>query len=174
MDSARDLLAEKPYSEVTMAEIGQRAGIAFSAITYHFGSKRGLLVALCDDVVVAFDEMIDRLAGNLSPDPKVLAEVSAWFSSGTRRGVMLVAETMRDPELAEIMRGHFTSLLDSTRALLDGEHAEIEAQALVSMGLGALFLKQLIPERIDHVAALQEGTELMLGGIEVRDRTPDA
>ena len=169
MDAARDLLAEKPYSEVTMAEIGTRAGIAFSAITYHFGSKRGLLVALFDEVAESFDAMTDNLGGTLEADPATLATVSEWFAGGTRRGVMLVAEAFRDPELAEIVGDHFSGLLDVTAALLDDPQAEIEAQALVAMGLGALFLKQIMPERIDHLAALREGTALMLAGIAERD-----
>jgi TetR/AcrR family acrAB operon transcriptional repressor len=174
MDAARELLAEKPYSEVTMAEIGSRAGIAFSAITYHFGSKRGLLVALCDEVNETFDAMTSNLGGPLRADPEMLGEVSAWFSTGTRRGVMLVAETLRDPELAEIMRGHFEGLLDATAALMDGEDAELEAQAIVAMGLGALFLKQLLPDRIDHVEAMREGTGLMLSAIAARTQPSEA
>lgn len=170
MDAARELLAEKPYSEVTMAEIGERAGIAFSAITYHFGSKRGLLVAIFAEISQGFDALVDSLDGNLRGDAASLGEISTWFSTATRRGVMLVAETLRDPELAEIMGAYFERLLDATAGLLEGDQAEIEAQVLVSLGLGALFLKQILPERTDHLGVLGEGASLMLAGIAARDQ----
>ena len=170
MDAARELLAERPYSEVSMAEIGERAGIAFSAITYHFGSKRGLLVAIFAELTEAFDTLVDGLDGSLEGDAASLDEISSWYSTVTRRGVMLVAETLRDPELAELMGEYFARLLDTSAELFGDDHAEIEAQALISMGLGAIFLKQILPERIDHLGALGEGAALMLAGIADRDR----
>jgi AcrR family transcriptional regulator len=44
--AAAELFARKSYDKTSTADIGQLAGVAEGSIFYHFGSKRGLLVAL--------------------------------------------------------------------------------------------------------------------------------
>jgi AcrR family transcriptional regulator len=54
VDAAAELLAERGYSGVSMAEIGAKVGIAASAIYWHFPGKQDLLVEV-------FDQCLDRL-----------------------------------------------------------------------------------------------------------------
>lgn len=54
LDAASTLFAERGYNAVSLADIGERAGIVGSGIYRHFESKAGILVAL-------FEEVIDSL-----------------------------------------------------------------------------------------------------------------
>ena len=51
-DAARNLIREHGFDSVSVAEIGQRAGVAPTLVSAHFGSKSGLLYSL----VVALNE----------------------------------------------------------------------------------------------------------------------
>ena len=48
LDAAAGLLADNGYHSVSMAEIGERAGIVGSGIYRHFESKAAILVELFD------------------------------------------------------------------------------------------------------------------------------
>src|SRR5438270_10525152 len=43
---ARPLFAERPYSEVSTTDIAEAAGVTHGLLTYHFGSKRNLYLAV--------------------------------------------------------------------------------------------------------------------------------
>lgn len=45
-DAARDLIREHGFDSVSLAEIGQKAGVTPTLISAHFGSKSGLLYSL--------------------------------------------------------------------------------------------------------------------------------
>lgn len=57
LDAAAGLLAENGYHAVSMAEIGERAGIVGSGIYRHFESKAAILVKLFDRVI---DDLLDQ------------------------------------------------------------------------------------------------------------------
>src|SRR6266436_8783688 len=59
LSAAADLVAERGYHEVGMADIGAAAGITGSAIYRHFDGKSAVLVAM-------FDHVIDDLSGEAS------------------------------------------------------------------------------------------------------------
>ena len=43
---AQRLFAERPYAEVSTTEIAREAGVSHGLLTYHFGSKRNLYLAV--------------------------------------------------------------------------------------------------------------------------------
>src|ERR1700682_2409456 len=43
---ARELFADRPYSEVSTTDIANAAGVTHGLLTYHFGSKRNLYLAV--------------------------------------------------------------------------------------------------------------------------------
>ena len=59
LSAAAELVAERGYHEVGMADIGAAAGITGSAIYRHFDGKSAVLVAM-------FDHVIDDLSGEAS------------------------------------------------------------------------------------------------------------
>ncbi|MGH9068114.1 MAG: TetR/AcrR family transcriptional regulator [Acidimicrobiales bacterium] len=54
LDASRSLLREATrYTAFTLDEVAKRADVARATVYYQFGSKTGLLEALCDDLAVA-------------------------------------------------------------------------------------------------------------------------
>ncbi|NEN80438.1 TetR/AcrR family transcriptional regulator [Nocardioides zeae] len=57
LEAAAGLLADNGYHAVSMAEIGERAGIVGSGIYRHFGSKAAILVELFERVI---DDLLEQ------------------------------------------------------------------------------------------------------------------
>jgi AcrR family transcriptional regulator len=50
LDTARQLFAHQPYDQVTTSEIARQAGVAYGLIAHHFENKRGLYLAVMDEI----------------------------------------------------------------------------------------------------------------------------
>lgn len=50
IDAASALFASRPYDQVTTSEIAKRAGVAYGLIAHHFENKRGLYLAVMNDI----------------------------------------------------------------------------------------------------------------------------
>jgi AcrR family transcriptional regulator len=55
LQAVRDLLAEGTFHEATVAEIAARAGVARSTLNLHFGSRLGLIDAICEHLAETRD-----------------------------------------------------------------------------------------------------------------------
>jgi AcrR family transcriptional regulator len=64
VDAARKLFASRPYDQVTTSEIAKNAGVAYGLIAHHFENKRGLYLAVMNEIAV------EIAAVQLSPPPK--------------------------------------------------------------------------------------------------------
>jgi AcrR family transcriptional regulator len=54
--AAADLFARKPYEEIYISEIAEEAGVAHGLLFYHFKDKRGLYLAVLEQVL---DEILE-------------------------------------------------------------------------------------------------------------------
>ncbi|MDT5106573.1 MAG: hypothetical protein QOI25_4086, partial [Mycobacterium sp.] len=63
IDTARTLFAQRPYDQVTTSEIAKKAGVAYGLIAHHFDNKRGLYLAVMNDIASEIS------AVQLSPPP---------------------------------------------------------------------------------------------------------
>lgn len=52
IDAARKLFASRPYDQVTTSEIAKNAGVAYGLIAHHFDNKRGLYLAVMNEIAV--------------------------------------------------------------------------------------------------------------------------
>lgn len=64
IDTARTLFARRSYEQVTTSEIAKKAGVAYGLIAHHFENKRGLYLAVMNDIA---DEIA---AAQLAPAPE--------------------------------------------------------------------------------------------------------
>jgi AcrR family transcriptional regulator len=108
LDAARRLLAEaRSYGEFTVDAVAREAGVARATVYYQFGSKPGLLEAVCDDLAEAggLSELVNAF---MESDAKaawrrfVAAFGRFW---GADRPVMrrLRALAQLDPEVAGVI-----------------------------------------------------------------------
>ena len=51
LDAARRLFCQRPYSEVSMADLAEAAGVARGLLHHYFGSKRDLYLAVMRDLL---------------------------------------------------------------------------------------------------------------------------
>ena len=69
---ARACFSERAYAETTTAEIARRAGVSEGTIFHHFGTKRGLMVAVAEDYA---RDMAQAILGGLDVfDPPATEE----------------------------------------------------------------------------------------------------
>jgi AcrR family transcriptional regulator len=74
IDAARGLLADaSTYTAFTVDAVAKRADVARATVYYQFGSKTGLLEALCDSLAEA---------GHLAELPEVFDDPDAWRALG--------------------------------------------------------------------------------------------
>ncbi|KWX21012.1 TetR family transcriptional regulator [Mycolicibacterium wolinskyi] len=108
IDAARKLFATRPYDQVTTSEIAKQAGVAYGLIAHHFDNKRGLYLAVMNEIAV------EIAAAQLAPPPSDAGPVD---------------------QLRHALRNHITyidSYSDSFVALLRGAlGADPEHQAAI-------------------------------------------
>jgi AcrR family transcriptional regulator len=63
IDAARKLFATRPYDRVTTSAIAKDAGVAYGLIAHHFENKRGLYLAVMNEIAA------EIAAAQLSPPP---------------------------------------------------------------------------------------------------------
>jgi AcrR family transcriptional regulator len=66
--AARDLFSQRPYAEVSVADVAQAAGVSPPLIVFHYGSKRALYLALLEAAADAIRAGVDELPGPPSLD----------------------------------------------------------------------------------------------------------
>jgi AcrR family transcriptional regulator len=79
LEAGRELFGERGYHATSIAEIGERAGIAKSVLYHYFGSKAGLYEAI---VEAETHELITRVAAAVpadSAEPRLRAGVDAYL-----------------------------------------------------------------------------------------------
>lgn len=107
VDTARKLFATRPYDQVTTAQVAKDAGVAYGLIAHHFVNKRGLYLAVMNEIAAEI-----AAAQTTAPPGASLAD-----------------------QLRHALRGHIThidSYSDSFVALLRGAlGADAEHQSAV-------------------------------------------
>jgi AcrR family transcriptional regulator len=144
LDAARALLAESThYAQFTVDAVAKRAEVARATIYYQFGSKTGLLEALCDSL--AERGGMNELAGAFTaPDPdealRLLVTAFARFWCTDRLAMRrLRGLAMLDPDVAAVIAARDERRRHALRTLLarrddvaDTAHAVRVAHMLTS------------------------------------------
>jgi AcrR family transcriptional regulator len=117
LEAGLELFGERGYHATSIADIGERAGIAKSVLYHHFGSKAGLYEAIAEAETRA---LVERVAGALPADPdapRLRAGVDAYLSFLAEHPAvwrLLLRDPPADPELVEV---HERLATQRTRAL---------------------------------------------------------
>lgn len=140
-DALVDLLADRPFDAITMADIAQRADVGRSALYNHFKDKEAVIVAFATDetdrYLAQLQELLqarDTPTGRLETYVRHHVDTSADFHIGL--GPEL--RTMLSPESAMAMREHVVVVEQVLREILidgaaSGEFVVPDASATVSL-----------------------------------------
>jgi AcrR family transcriptional regulator len=86
LTAGTELFAERGFDGVSVSAITQRAAANKAMISYHFGGKRGLYVAILGAVFSEIVADVERIARSPAPAPQALREVIAAIGeTATRR-----------------------------------------------------------------------------------------
>lgn len=85
LDAASAILSERGTIDISLSEIAQMSGLNSALISYHFGSKDGLLLALVRrDAKVALGQLDQLLAMDIAPEQKVRLHIAGVINTYTR------------------------------------------------------------------------------------------
>jgi AcrR family transcriptional regulator len=107
LEAALTAFAERGYDAASIAEIGQRAGVAKSVMYHHFGSKAGLYEAVVEKQT---EDIVEAVAAAVPDDPaapRLRAGVDAYFQFLKSRPTvwrLLVRDPPVEPALADVHR----------------------------------------------------------------------
>jgi AcrR family transcriptional regulator len=157
MDSAEELMAEKGFADVPVAEIARRAGFSVGAVYARFRDKAGVLRCLRERF---WDEVRATVEAALTPErwqgatvPEIAHETIAFMVQGHRDRVGILREIMgsahADPEVGvrlEEMIAHVCQKL--TSLLLDRADEIGHPEPVLAVKFGFRLLLGVMKETI--------------------------
>lgn len=165
LDAAAELIAEVGYERMTLAAIGQRAGYSHGLVTARFGSKEGLLWAIVERMVDAWQLDLESTGEPPSASVALHALLAGMRQSWARHpkhmlalyGLMFEA-LLPVPLLNERMRDLHRKLRDDIEQLLrrdieNGvvpEDLDVPRVARLAVGgiRGAMYQSMLDPKQV--------------------------
>ncbi|WP_224651548.1 TetR/AcrR family transcriptional regulator [Pectobacterium versatile] len=178
--TARKVFSERGYADTSMDDLTAQASLTRGALYHHFGDKKGLLVAVVEQIDAEMDERLQAISDTAE---------DAW--EGFRRRCCAYLEMAREPEIQRIVLRDARAVLggaspdsqrhcvESMQRLIDnlirqGVVADADPQALASLIYGSLAEAAFwIAEGEEGNARLAQGVaalELLLRGLLVKPR----
>ncbi|HEY5052914.1 MAG TPA: TetR/AcrR family transcriptional regulator [Solirubrobacterales bacterium] len=164
--AAGDLLRQEGYAATSTRAVADRAGARLSLVHYHFGSKRGLLLAVLEDLT---ERLLHRQQAMFN-DGRAFADqwrtACDYLREDIHSGYVRIlwelwAAGLADPELAERWR----ATQRSWRELIEARLERLQAERGVELPMPPRVLATLI-------GSLFEGAEVeILAGVP-EDETP--
>ena len=166
MESAINLLFERGFSGMTMAQVAERSGVTQGAITHHYGNKKSLVLAAAKYTI---EKECARIALDVPQVRNRSGALEAYFDASesfflNRQFVALIElflAARRDKELSTVFDPWIVEhrrLFDSTwlGVLTQSGFEDTEARQLISMTNSILRGTSLLLTRQDEGAAWQE------------------
>ncbi|KAE9532458.1 transcriptional regulator BetI [Ursidibacter arcticus] len=151
-------------SDVTIAQIAQRAGLSTGIISHYFGGKMGLLRESMLELMRQLHEgiLLKNRAENIQNDPKKAIEIIIECNFDTSKSAMRVwlsfwAMSMYQPELNRLQRINdnrlYSNLLSHFKKLLPREYANDAARGLAALIDGLWLHGSLRSSKFDSIQA---------------------
>lgn len=183
LGAAIELFAERGYAATGIAEVCGRAGVAKTALYWHFENKEGLLAAVIEAIGTSWIEQIRKAAYQVgSPEDRIDRLVAEW-----RRILLEQPELLRLPIIAGIEQGDSQRARDALRtiwqraewALIEGiedtigrplPDVDLLAHTIFALLQGALLRQIVDPDdaQLDRVLDEMRRTVVLL----IADRLP--
>ena len=123
--AAHRVMSRLGPAQWTLADIAAEVGLTSGALVQRFGSKRGLMLALTEQVAGAIPEMFAQLrAAHISPLAALRAYADCMAQMGESPGALAhhlayLQLDLTDPELHKHVRAQAIATRKALRALLD-------------------------------------------------------
>lgn len=166
LTAAADLLREEGYAATSTRAVAERAGTRLSLVHYHFGSKRGLLLAVLEDLTARLLQRQQAMFGDDRPFAEQWRTACDYLREDIRSGYVRIlwelwAAGLADPELAERWR----ATQRAWRQLIEARLERLQTERDVELPMRPRALTALIGN-------LFEGAEVeILAGVP-EDETP--
>lgn len=153
------ILKEEGIERCTARNIAQHAGIPLGSVSYHFASKREILLAALRAIARMRQHDIEQWAATAQINnlEHSLAKLILEHSVGEGRALTVVTYElyvmgMRDPEFREISQEMFTTLERTLTAVCGSDRARRLAPRVDGVQMDILLHDQL--PTVEHIAAL--------------------
>lgn len=127
LQAVRELLEEKPFGELSVSTISDRAGVARSGFYFYFDSKYAVLAQILASALDELDELTQHFAARGAEEsPAAFAKRmvgSAAVVYAHNRELVAACNLARntDAEIREILDGLLASLIDQIVAVVTAE-----------------------------------------------------
>jgi AcrR family transcriptional regulator len=164
--AAGELLSQEGYAATSTRAVADRAGMRLSLVHYHFGSKRGLLLAVLEDLTERLLDRQQAMFGDERPFAEQWRTACDYLREDLRSGYVRIlwelwAAGLADPELAE----HWRRTQRRWRELIEARLERLQAEDGVELPMRPAALAALI-------GSLFEGAEVeILAGVS-EEETP--
>jgi len=142
--TARKVFSERGYADTSMDELTAQAGLTRGALYHHFGDKRGLLIAVVEQIDAEMDYRLQTISDR-AEDP--------W--EGFRSRCRAYLEMALEPEIQRI-------ILRDARAVLGGATPDSQRHCVASM---QAIIQDLIHQGIVAEASPQALASLIYGSL---------
>jgi AcrR family transcriptional regulator len=127
MQAVRDLLEEKPFAELSVSSISQRAGVARSGFYFYFDSKYAVLAQIVAEAAEELEELTQYFAPRQpgeSPEQFAKRMVRSAAAVYAHNDPVMTACTVArhtDAEIRDIVERQFEVVLGEIAAIVDAE-----------------------------------------------------
>lgn len=118
IDAGRAMFVSRPYEEVTLRAVATRAGYTAPTLLNHFGSKEGLIFAICEEDFGALRARFERIARAADPVERL-----------RKLGMAYVEFAIENPHHYRFMFLSDHPLPDPDRFPIDRNNPDVDAYA---------------------------------------------
>ncbi|HEX2666545.1 MAG TPA: helix-turn-helix domain-containing protein [Candidatus Acidoferrum sp.] len=161
--AAARAMQRHPPGQLTLAHVAKEAGVVPATLIQRFGTKRGLLLAVCRAAPASVPPQFAAARAKYKSALKTLVELyvacSAFASTpeSMANGLAYLQNDLSDPEFRAVTLAQFKVLQAETRKLLDEAVAERELVECDTAELARL-IQQVNGGSMLHWAVFREGS----------------
>ena len=171
--AVRELLQEKPFAELSVSSISDRAGVARSGFYFYFDSKYAVLAHILGEVAEELVELTGAFAPRGDTEPpaecaqRMVRSAAAVYAHNDP--VMSACNSARstDAEIRDILDGYNEAVIDQVVAIVEPEIAAGTADPITAD------VRFLVRTLSAATAMALSGESLFLGPERELDRTVD-
>ncbi|MEW9922020.1 TetR/AcrR family transcriptional regulator [Marimonas sp. MJW-29] len=174
--AAHQVLTEVGSANLSMRKVAEAAGLSLGNVTYHFPSKRDLLIALIQRLTTQYAEQFEQILAEIAKDPSTSLDQLVRFllKDATEYETMVLFRelwtmSLRDDVIRDSIDNLYDYQMAKVAAMLEDLFPEVDSQAaaefvqiLAMLSEGTVVLYGTRQDRrVRHERAVEKACELM-------------